>query len=224
MSFSFQGIIDWLQGVFGAIGRMFSHIWQWLMKHIIRHIIAVLTAAYEILDNIVQIFAGILRKIRDWYFRHVFPIQKAILEVIARLRVALSLLRLLGVKWAAKLDADLQKIQSWVTTSIQDVTTTLNTLSSYADLIIDPRMVLRGDFFAASMFSSLGALKRAVAYGGNAPLSATDAQAEQDDTGLLNPGTPIIMQDSSGNLTYSPGFDTIRTNMGAALPDYVPSR
>jgi hypothetical protein len=218
----FSGIINWLGGLLSAIGGFFKHLYEWVVRHIIVQIVGVLRTAWGILNGILYPVVKFLRRLRAWYFKHIFPIQRGILEVISRIRVALSLLRLLGVKWAAKLDADLQKIQSYVTASLQDVVGTLNTVQNYLGLMLDPGMILRKDFFAATLFSSLGSVKRAAGFGSNLPLSASDAQAEQDDKGLLNPATPIIMQDASGNLVYSPGFDTVRGNMNAALPDYVP--
>lgn len=217
----FSDLFGWVGGLLSAIGSFFKHAYEWIVRHVIRTIVGVLTTAWGILNGILYPVVKFLKRLRNWYFKHIFPIQKAIIEVIARVRVALALLRLVGVKWAAKLDAELQKIQGYVTASIQDAVGTLNTVQSYLSLMLDPTMILRKDFFAASLFGSLAGVKRAAGFGSNAPLSASDAQAEQDDRGLLNPATPIISQDASGNLVYSEGFDTIRTNMGAAVPDYV---
>jgi hypothetical protein len=217
----FGALFGWLGNVLSAIGGFFKHVYEWIVRHIIIQIIGVLRTAWGILNGILYPVVKFLRRIRAWYFRHIFPIQRAVLEVIQRVRVALALLRLLGVKWAAKLDADLKKIQDYVTASIQDVVGALSVVQNYLALIVDPGMVIRGDFFAATLFSSLGAVKRAAFFGGNAPLSASDAQAEADDRGLLNPSTPIIVQNADGTLSYSEGFQSIRTNMDAVLPDYV---
>jgi hypothetical protein len=219
VKYSFQGIIDWLHGVLSAIAGFFTHIWKWLMKHIIRHLIAVLTAAYEILNNIVSQITRLLKIIRSWYFKHIFPIQHAILEVISRIRVALALLRLLGVKWAAKLDAELQKIQGYITQSIQDVIGTLNTMQSYLSLVVDPGMILRKDFFAASMFSSLGAMKRATGFGINTPLPAADEQRVLDNKALLDPAQPFARTDASGRLQTTPAFDEIQGDFANAVRD-----
>jgi hypothetical protein len=170
----------------------------------------------------VSIFVRILTTIRNWYFKHVFPIQKKILQVVSVARVFLSLLRLLGVKWAAKLDADLQKIQSYVTLSIFYVVNTLNTLSSYMALVVDPGMILARPFLAASILSNLDLVKRAGAYGSNNPLSASDATAEANDKNLLNPHAPFASTDAQGNLVTLPAYDSIKANMQTAVPDYFP--
>jgi hypothetical protein len=218
----FSALFGWLGGLLSALGAFFKEAYEWLRKHILRHIVAVLTAAYEIAAQIATQIKKILQTIRNWYFKHVYPIQKKILEVISVTRVFLSLLRLLGVKWAAKLDADLQKIAGYVTLSILYVLNALNTLSSYMDLIVDPGMILARPFLAASILSNLDLVKRAGAYGSNNPLSASAAQEEANDKNLLNPATPFAATDANGNLVTVPAYDSIRANMDAAVPDYFP--
>ena len=215
----FSDLFGWVGGLLSAIGNFFKHAYEWIVRHVIQQIIGVLRVAWDILNGILYPVVKFLRRIRAWYFKHIFPIQHAILEVISRVRVALSLLRLLGVKWAAKLDAELQKIQSYITQSIQDVVGTLNTMQSYLSLMLDPTMILRKDFFAATLFSSLGSLKRATSFGINAPLSATDAQTQQDNKALLDPAQPFAFTDSSGRLQTTPAFDSIQGNFSQAIRD-----
>jgi hypothetical protein len=215
----FNNLFGWVGGLLSAIGSFFKHVYEWIVRHIIAQIIAKLTVVWNILNGILYPVVKFLRRLRAWYFKHIFPIQHAILEVISRVRVVLALLRLLGVKWAAKLDADLKKIAGYVTLSIQDVVATLNTIQSYLSLMLDPTMVLRKDFFAGTLFSSLGALKRATGYGSNTPLSASDAQNEANDKGLLNPATPFALTDASGKLQTTPAFDSIGGNFANAARD-----
>src|SRR5438445_4122502 len=209
----FKGIKDWLGGALSAIGSFFKHAYEFIVRHVIQQIVGVLITAWDILNGILFPVVKFLRRIRAWYFKHIFPIQHAILEVIQRVRVALALLRLLGVKWAAKLDAELKKIEGWVSTSIQDVVGTLNTVQSYLALMLDPAMVLRRDFFGATLFSSLGAVKRAAFFGSNTPLAASDAQDESNDRNLLNPAAPFARTDADGHLVTLPAYDSTKTNM-----------
>jgi hypothetical protein len=205
----FSALFGWLGGLLSALGAFFKEAYEWLRKHILRHIVAVLTAAYEIAAQIATQIKKILQTIRGWYFKHVYPIQKKILEVISVTRVFLSLLRLLGVKWAAKLDADLQKIAGYVTLSILYVLNALNTLSSYMDLIVDPGMILARPFLAASVLSNLDLVKRAGAYGSNNPLNASDAQREQDSNTLIYQRDPLAVRDAQGNLTVAPAYQNV---------------
>lgn len=220
----FSNLFGWVGGLLSTLKRWFGDAYEWLRKHIIRHLVAVLTAAYGILENIVGIFIRILNTIRNWYFKHVFPIQKKILQVISVARVFLSLLRLLGVKWAAKLDADLQKIAGYVSASILYVVQTLNTLSSYMALVVDPGMILARPFLAASILSNLDLVKRAGAYGSNNPLSASDATAEANDKNLLNRTDPFAVRNADGSTSYLPAFQSIQANEAAAAPDYFPAQ
>lgn len=219
----------WIKGIWKWLKGLPAHIKNWLSDFWHNHLYPFLQSVYYIVDGIIRSIRelahrlnNIILRIRKWYHDHIFKIQKAILDVLSAMRVSLALLRLLHVKWAAKLDADLAKIQGYVTLSITDVLKALNTISSYLGLIVDPGMVIRKDFFTATLFSSLAGLKRAVWFGGNTPLSASQQQAESDDKGLLNPATPPITADGHGGLTFSPAFASMDTNMRAAARDYVP--
>lgn len=217
----FQGLKNWVGGLLSAVGGFFKHVADFLMKHILRHIIAVLTAAYEILDNLVGVFVKIINRIRKWYYDHVYKIQKAILNVISVARVFLSLLRLMNVKWATKLDRELQKIQAYVTDSILYVVGTLNALSSYMTLIVDPGMVLRSDFMLASLVSGLGFVKRVAGFGSNAPLSATDQAAQQDSLRDTYGPVPLATIDRNGVLSADQAYQSVLEQSDASTADYL---
>jgi hypothetical protein len=117
--------------------------------------------------------------LQKWYHDHILKWQLRIQDILSRIRVVLSLFRLLGFKWAAKLDADIKKIMDVVTLSIQDVTRTLNAISGVLGVILDPGMVIRAEFFHSSLFAALPALKRAAAYGSNTPLTASEIDYAQ---------------------------------------------
>jgi hypothetical protein len=215
----FSDLFNWLGGFFNTLLHWFHDLFEWLRKHIIRHLVAVLTAAYEIAAQIATQIKRVIQKIRDWYFKHVFPIQRKLLQIISVLRVFLALLRLLGVKWAAKLDADLRKIQGYITDSILAVVTTLNTIDSYLSLIVSPGFVLSSAFLHASFGSSLAALKRFAGYGSNAPLSAEDQQAEQDSQRLGYSAAPLTSVDAEGHVTFDPAYQNILTDSDRATGD-----
>jgi hypothetical protein len=217
----FNNLFGWIGGLLSAIGNFFKHVYEWIVRHIIAQIIAKLTVVWNILNGILYPVVKFLRRIRAWYFKHIFPIQRAILEVISRVRLVLALLRLLHVKWAAKLDADLQRLAGYVTLSIQAVVTNLNTIDSYLSLMLDPGMILRKDFFAASLFSSLAGVKRAAGFGSNLPLSATDQQAEQDSGTLLYQRAPLATRDAEGNFVAVPAYENVLAESDASTAAYL---
>jgi len=220
----FDDLFGWLGSLLDTLKAFFSHVFEYLKRTVIPFIIRRYQAIEAFLNKYLGPIVRFIRKVRNWYFAHIFPIQHAILEVIARVRAALAVFRALGFKWAAKLDADLQKLQSWVTASIQDILKPLNTIQDYLSLMLDPAMILRKDFFAATLFSHLGALKRAVGFGSNAPLSAAQQQAQANDLGLLNPATPITYRDANNRVQLSDGFADVVNQQKAAIPAYLGGR
>lgn len=175
---------------------------------------------------LLRVFGPIIRiiqRIRSWYLIHILPWQKLVVEIIQRVRIALEVLRFLHVKWAAKLDADLAKIQGYVTESITLVLGTLNRASTILGIMLDPLMILRKDFFVGTIFSHLAALKRAVGFGNGRDLSASEAQGEDDARDLLNPRTPPVTRQQDGTVVLSPALQEIVTGLRQAGAAYVAS-
>jgi hypothetical protein len=220
----FDSFFGWIGGLLDTLHGFFSHVFNYLKRTVLPFIIRRYQAIEVFLNKHLGPIVRFLQRVRAWYFKHIFPIQHAILEVIARVRVALAVFRALGFKWAAKLDADLQKLQSWVTASIQDILKPLNLIQNYLALMLDPAMILRKDFFSGTLFSSLASLKRAVAFGNSAPLTAEQQQAQADDRSLLNPATPIAFRGVGGNVQLSDGFAAVVAAQRVAAPDYLAGR
>lgn len=205
---------------------------QWLYKLAVNvlfwlkyNVVEPLLNAYKSLhDFLARIFGPVLdwiNRIQNWWTKYILPWQKLAIEIISRVRIALQLLKLLGVKWAAKLDADLAEIQAWVTTSIQDIQRTLNTLSTLLGVVLDPSMLMRRDFFLGTLFSNLGAVKRAVSYGNNTPLTPQQTSQQSADGRLLNPAAPIATIDAAGNVTFDPDYQSIRDGLNKEAGDYT---
>lgn len=212
-----------LVGFVRALSRIADVIGRYLRQFIVGRLIPLLRTLaedYKILRNWILRTLGpvirIVQRIRQWYFVHILPWQKLIIEIISRVRVALQIFRLLGFKWAAKLDEELQRIQAWVTRSIVDVLKTLNTISSILEVIVDPGMILRKDFFLGTLFTNLAAIKRAVSFGANNPLTASEAQRVADRKAMLRTDAPIVTRNPAGGVTYSSGFAALSGRMDNA--------
>ncbi len=220
----FDNLFGWAGGLVNTLRSLAQHIFDYIKRTVIPFIIRRYQAIEAFLNKYLGPIVKRLQQIRAWYFKHIFPIQKAIIEIISRVRVALAVFRALGFQWAAKLDADLARLQGWVTASIQDILKPLNLMQSYLGLILDPGMILRKDFFHGSLFSSLAGLKRAVGFGSSAPLTAEQQQAQADDRSLLSTATPIAFRDAGGVVHLSPAFADVVAQQRAAAPDYFGGR
>lgn len=210
------GLASWVYGIAGgiidAIKKFFDKIWEFL-KEFWRHLLGILTTVWNIVSNIVdqlrrlaKKIGDIIKRVREWYRKHILKWQLLALNVVSIIRVFLAALRLLHVKWAAKLDADLQKIQGYITLSIVDVVKALNTVQNVLGLAIDPLMILRPDFFAATLFGGLSALKAAAGYGSARPV-LPDEKAQEKTMSHAAYGTqPLQTVGPDGSLVYDPAL------------------
>lgn len=197
------------------------------LKHVISdvlhgHLLAVLKDLQAMFHAIHDLFAPILKfiaQVQAWYIKYIYRYVKMVEDIISRIRVVLSLFRLLGIKWAAKLDADLARIQGYLTTAMQAIVGTLNTVSTWLTLITDPAGIIRKDFFTGTLFSSLGAVKRAAYFGSNAALSASDLQMMDENHGLVSSRTGILTEHADGTVTLSNASKRMQEQSSAAV-DY----
>lgn len=165
----------------------------------------------------------IINALHAWVNKYILVYIKLALTIISRIRVILQIFRLLGFTWAAKLDADLRKVQGYLTDALVDIVKGFNTVTGIINMMVDPSLVLRKDFFASTLFSSLAGVKRAVGYGSNRPLDPSESDKQNADGQLVNGKVPIATRDSSGNVTFSPEFQSMSDSLDAAMKAYMAS-
>jgi hypothetical protein len=211
---------DFLLALAQTVLSHLRDVFAWLRDHVIKPLLDDYRALKAWLTKVLGPIIQFIQKWYAWYQKYILKWQLRIQELIARLRTIVQLFRLLGFKWAAQLDADLRKIQSYVTDSIVDVVKTVNGILNVLNAVIDPSLILRKDFFAATLFSNLGAVKRAVGYGGNRPTDPSEqkqidnAHGEVFGSGALATGAP------GKPLTYTPAVAMTDASLDAQIASY----
>jgi hypothetical protein len=198
-------------------------------KHVFEDIIhgdfKALLADYRALRDALKALFGpllnIINAIHAWVNKYILVYIKLALTIISRIRVILGLFRLLGFTWAAKLDADLRKVQGYLTDALVDIVKGFNTVTGIINMMVDPSLVLRKDFFASTLFSSLAGVKRAVGYGSNRPLDPSESDKQTGDGKLIYGGAPFATRNSNGTITYSPEFQQASDDLDAAMKAYL---
>ncbi len=215
-----------------SLKNIFDKIKDWLDDLRWAVIVPIIEKIQQIIDDITTWLANFLdpiitflQNILKWYVTYIKPYLMDIQEALSVMRTFLSLLQVLGVKWAAKLNADLEIIQAWVTTVIQDITETVNTISSVLGLMVDPTGILRRDMFAGSLFSSLAGIKRATGAGTDRPSTAGELSQANSNNALVTGDNPAVLINPDGTVTYAPGMSAVDADVrqgygayGAALP------
>lgn len=205
-----------------SLGSIFGTIKDWLDDLRWAVIVPIIEKIQQILDDITTWLANILdplitfiQALQKFWATFIQPYLKIILEVIQRARLVLAILKLIGVKWAAKLDADLQLLQSWITAVVQEITTVLNTISTTLGLMVDPTGILRRDFFAGTLFSSLGALRQASSAGTDRVSTPGELTQISNNSALETGAAPLAQINTDGTLNYKPGMDAINSDVDA---------
>jgi hypothetical protein len=129
---------------------------------------------------------------------------------------------LLGAQWAAKLDADIARIQGYITQFMQAIVGTLNQASTWLNFAVDPLGIMRRDFFNNTLMTSAAGLERALNIGKDRGLTASETANTDGDRAMLKGGAAVLTRNSDGSVTFSDASKRINTNLDAAWNSYGP--
>lgn len=192
-------------GIFRTLGTFFQHLWH---DYIHPAVTGILKIYERIRARLAAIFAPVLKwiaRVQGWFMRHIYPIMFRIQNLLSRLRVVLAFFRILGFKWAAKLDADIQRIQGYVTLVMADVIRTLNTATSMLNLVLDPWQIIRRSFFTGTLFSNLGPLRRAMSFGADRATTPDEQKGIDETESAIYGSDGYVLTDPAGAWRLSPG-------------------
>jgi hypothetical protein len=198
-----------LKGIGLGIGLALYHYWTDYLKPFLDKIIKAIKWLHDHLNKILKPIHKWIKRIHDWYVKYILKWQLLALNIVSGIRQFLALLKLLDVKWAAKLDAELQKIQGYITESITAILGPLNSALSILGMAVDPSLFFRQDMFGRTLWNSLGDLKKAAGYGSARPVSASEQQQEQDMHDAVYGTAPLSTADPAGNVIYDPALKVV---------------
>jgi hypothetical protein len=163
----------------------------------------------------------VIKKIRDWYRLHILPPLLRTINLIQRIRQFLVVFRLLGFKWASKLDNLLVKFEQRLVHNTLVIQSWLNFAISVLDIIVDPSLIFRKNVLLASLLAFLGAIKRVVFFGANRTASADETKQAKQDSGSLSKGSKLLVSGFSHSAEYSPTVQRILPCIDSALGYYA---
>jgi hypothetical protein len=200
---------DHLKKIFGEIGTALADFWKNHLKGILDKIIGAIKKLHDKLAKILKPLQKFIKRIRDWYLKHIFPWQRLALQIISAMRVFLELLRLLHVKWATQLDQTLQKIQGYITESITAILGPLNQALTVLGLAVDPGLFFAHDMFGRTLWNSLGDVKKAAGFGSGRPVLAAEQAQEQDQKHAVYGTQPLQTVGPDGSVEYDPALKLV---------------
>jgi len=162
----------------------------------------------------------ILMRIRQLFQQYVLAPLLRTINLIQHLRQFLVIFRLLGFKWAARLDTYLTNIEQKLVQNVLVIQAWINLAISVLDLIIDPSMILRKNFLLASLLSFLGAVKRVFFFGANRTPSTDETAQAKQDSGSLSKGSNLLVSGFGSTATYSPTANRVLPGIDGAIAYY----
>jgi hypothetical protein len=210
-----------LKGIVSGIAAFLQHLWNDVIKNVLRKILALYAKLRSLLAPIFQRVLAWLqraRQILDYIFRRFI---RPYLQMIQRVRQFLQIFRLLCFKWAARLDARLAAIEAKIISVFLTVRQPLNQIISFVGLIADPLGILRRNPVIGMLLRNAPEIKNAIDRATAHPQTQAEVNASNRNNGWFQ------AEARAGNDTYfsqgqlPPDFAAARQEFidaGAALP------
>ncbi len=206
------GNLQFQETAWGRVKNFFGAIWK---QGILAFLGKLWTELKKIKELLRRIFDPILCAIKAIIDYHDFLYNKylrPVLILIQRMRSFLTLLRLLHVKWAARLDARLVEAEARIASLFLDVRRELNTIRGTISLFIDPFGLFDQATLALSAIRSAGDLVNVWWGSQTRPLTASELDSQAQDRGVFRRGATLTPE----NKEY---FDSLARGVGVELKD-----
>lgn len=163
----------------------------------------------------------ILQRIKKIFDQFVLAPLLRFINLIQNIRKFLVIFRILGFKWAKKLDATLASWEQRVVRNVLVLQAWINFAIDAVSLIMDPSLIMRKNFLLASLLSFLGAVKRVVFFGANRTPSTDETKQAQQDKHALSQTTHLVQSGFGKTAVYYPTVQNISDTMDGMLANYA---
>jgi hypothetical protein len=157
-----QFIWNFLYTLMLDIKKAFGWLWDSVIKGGLTKIVSTFFKVRQWLSNLFAPIIKWIKIIRAWYDAYFNQFVKPVLKIIRQMRQVLQVFRLLGFKWAARLDADLARIENKIVSAYVTLRAYLNVATSWIQLIVDPTGILRRNPLFAAIIRSAPELQNAL--------------------------------------------------------------
>jgi hypothetical protein len=183
----FRSLTDFVKGFFGKVLAALRHLHLGGFKSFLSHLWGWARKVVDLLRKVLDPIICAIKAIID-YENTIFNLYlRPILELLQRVRSTLVLLRLLHVKWAARLDDRLVHIEQAIANLGLATLRELNQLRTYINLLLDPTGLFNPATFLLSAITNIEQLWAALKNVGSRALGASELEsAERDRTLFLS--------------------------------------
>jgi hypothetical protein len=136
-------IWNFADNALNKVASFFHTLWDLFFKALVLKLLAAVRALHKWLEDHLKPIVDWLVKARQWLDRIFRQYIKPLLNMIQHVRQFLQILRLLGVKWAAALDAKLGKFEGAIAGLFLTVRSILTGFIDIANCLADPLNLFR---------------------------------------------------------------------------------
>lgn len=154
-----QFIWNFLLTLMQDIKNAFKWLWDNVVKAGLTKAVSTFLKVRQWLSNLFAPILRWIRILRAWYDQYFNQFVKPMLKIIRQMRQVLQVFKLLGFKWAARLDADLARIENKIVSAYITLRQYLNIATSWIQLIVDPLGILRRNPLFAAIIRSAPELR-----------------------------------------------------------------
>jgi hypothetical protein len=155
-------LLTWLGSLLGSLVKFLQTLWQFLVKHIIGGILNALRSLSAWLEEKLAPVIDFLKRVRaamqSYYETYIRPF----MVYLQRVRQFLSILALLHIHIAQRLDTFLTNLQSKIIQSFYTVTAAINTLTNILLALQDPEYLIKHPVLLLSIRRQIPALIHAL--------------------------------------------------------------
>src|SRR5208337_1258798 len=208
-------IANFFYTLFQDIQKGLKWIWESVIKSGLTKLITIFQTIRNWLGGVFKAVSDFLKYVRWWYdyiFNHFW---KPILNMIGIMRKILTIFRLLGFKWAIRLDGDLALIQQRIVQYYTTLRGYINQAITWIDLIVDPSGILRRNPLFAALLGYAPEVRNLVLQAPARPLTGGEIDTQTTDR------TNMTLSGQKQNFTnyYSQG--TLTPDQEQARKDFA---
>ena len=174
--------LQFIANFFYQLALDIKKAFQWIWENIVKvGLVKALQLFQTVRAWLQKVFGPILHWLklaRQWYDWAFNRFIKPVLILIQRIRQFLQIFRLLGFKWAARLDARLAQIENKIIQAYELIRQNLNRLTSWVQLIVDPTFLLRRNPLFGALIRSVPELRNLLLASVSRPLTPEEQDAQ----------------------------------------------
>ncbi len=147
-------VANFFYTLFQDVKKAFGWLWDNVVKAGLTKVVGTFLKVRAWLTNLFAPLLKWIKILRAWYDQYFNQFVKPLLKILRQIRQVLQIFKLLGFKWAARLDADIARIENKIVALYVTLRQYLNIATSWIQLIVDPLGILRRNPLFAAIIRS----------------------------------------------------------------------